>query len=506
MASQLLSIDLQSDLLTAVLLEDDINQDIIASTAIITEDKTPAEIITELVSTLDCSDCRCFLALGASFFTFKNLTLPFSDRKSIHKVLPFELEENSAIFSDTMLVDFLVNKEEGSDSEIITAMVEKELIGEFHTALKQEGLTPELITLSGLASIYAIQNNGEAPEEFIFLDLRLNNASLFLVSGGKIQIIRPLSFSPQPFEGGMKAGFITDAEDGFLQIQGIEHSAEALHELALSVKQTLAPLTLTQNLEQIPIYIDGTAGSTKRATSWLEAPDAFNRSCLICGRPGLLPLPIQLPEASKLHASYLVGSLSLGKNGAALKKSLNFCQQEFRFRNDLAEYRSMGKMLTIGLIVILVLSMGYLLFDSRSLKKERRALVSEIQTVFKQTLPQVRRIVDPVQQLNIAIKEAGSASQDGSAKTLSYTALQILRELSIHIPSSIDVRLTRMVYESKGIRLTGLTDSFNSVDSIKKNLEKSALISEVVISSTKQTPKNNKIRFDLKIAPETKTP
>ncbi|NQW26262.1 MAG: hypothetical protein HQ473_07880 [Cryomorphaceae bacterium] len=108
MASKILSIDLQSDLLTAVLLGNDINKDIIASTALITAENTPEELIAELVTRLDCSDCRCFFSIGASFFSFRNLTLPFSDRKTIKKILPFELEESTAAPIGTMLIDAMV--------------------------------------------------------------------------------------------------------------------------------------------------------------------------------------------------------------------------------------------------------------------------------------------------------------------------------------------------------------------------------------------------------------
>jgi Tfp pilus assembly protein PilN len=506
MASKILSIDLQSDLLTAVLLEDDINKDIIASTAIITADKTPEEIITELTDSLDCSDCRCFLSLGASFFTFQNLHLPFSERKAILKVLPFELEDNSASPVDTMIIDILINEHGDNESEIIVAMLEKETIREYHSTLKQQGLTPEVITLSGIASINEIQTSGQAPDEFIFLDLRLNTAALFFISENKLQLIRNLTFSPLPFGAEITAALEFE-EDGSLYIHGPEHSAESFHELALSVKQTLAPLLLSQDFEKIPIYIDGTTGSTKHAGSWLAAPDAFNRNCLICGLPGgPLPQPIQMPEASECHASYLAPSLSLGKHGDTLKNGLNFCKEEFRFRGDLKEYRNIGTIAGISLLTLLVLFIGYLIWDTSSLRKERAVLVTEIYTVFKETLPKVTRIVDPVQQLNVAIKNADIASSDGSGQMLSHTALHILREISLLIPASIDVRLTRLVYESKGIRLTGLTDSFKSVNTIQKKLEESAIFSTVTISSTKQTPKDNKIRFDLKIDPEVKAP
>lgn len=83
-------------------------------------------------------------------------------------------------------------------------------------------------------------------------------------------------------------------------------------------------------------------------------------------------------------------------------------------------------------------------------------------------MPNVTRIVDPIQQMTVAINDARITSEDGDSGVLPYSALHILREMSSTIPPSIDVRLTRLVYESKGIRAIGITDSFNSVNTIQK--------------------------------------
>jgi Tfp pilus assembly protein PilN len=502
MASKILSIDLQSDLLTAVLLGDDINKDIIASAALVTAEKSSEELIAELVTTLDCSDCRCFLSIGASFFSFCNLTLPFSERKAIDKILPFELEEATAVAIDTMLIDAMVDTREEGDSEIITAMIQREVLAAYYSALKSAGITPEFITLSGLPTIAAIQANGQPPEAFIFLDLRLKDSSLFLISSGKLQLVRSLAFNPLHLEaeGEATTGFKLDTENGKLQVKGLEQSGEALHELARAVKQTLAPLPLTTAVEDLPIYIDGSAGTTDKVSVWLETPAVFNRPCLICGRAGLLPLPIGLPEQTEKHASFLTACLSLGSQGNTLKsKSFNFCKEEFTFRNKVILYRNMGKLITLLLICMFLLGLGALWYSTATLKQERSELVTEIHKVFKETLPEVTRIVDPTQQLQVAVNSIRLSSADDEGPILSHSVRHILREISMRIPKSLDIRFTRLIYESKGLRIMGLTDSFNTVDSMKKKLEQSPDFATVTISSTKQTPKDNKIRFELKI-------
>lgn len=497
MASQILSIDFQSDLLTAVLLVDDNNKDIIASTAIITRKKSVEEVINELTSAIDCSDCRCFLSLGASFFSFRNLNLPFSNRKAIDKVLPLELGESTVEAIDTMVIDAIVNTQaKETDSEIITAMIKKEILAEYHTVLTQAGLQPEFITLSGLPTIAEILQTVYAPTEFIFLDLRLDSSTLFLISEGSLQLVRPLPFSPLPFGSAPEAKFTIDEKNGELHVVGLEHSGESYHDFARAVKQTLAPLSVSA---EIPIYIDGTAGTTKGVSSWLETKEAFGRPSLVCGRPGLLPLPIHLPEQTKEHSAFLTACLCLGKQANKEKDYFNFAKDEFASKSNLIEYRGKAKILGLVLLTILIFSFGVLLFGNASLKRKQAVLVADIYEVFKKAQPDVHRIVAPVQQLQVAVNNAKISSGDGDGNLLPQTVLHILRELSTRIPASTDVRLIRMVYETKGLRLIGITNSFNTVDSIKKNLEQSPDFSSVTINSTKQTPKDNKIRFEMKI-------
>ncbi|MBU0946285.1 MAG: PilN domain-containing protein [Proteobacteria bacterium] len=492
MAHQILSIDLQQDLLTAAILDDEKTQELLASTVVVTGSRPPEEVIAELAAKLACADCRCFLSLGASFFSFRNLVLPFSDRKSINKILPFELEESTANSIDTMLIDFMLNSREGEETEVIAAMIERKLLSEWYTALRQAGISPEFITLSGLATLSSIRENGKPPEEFIFLDLRMENAALFLVSSDRLQLIRPLVF-----DAGRKAGFTFDEESGEIHIQRPEHGAEAFRELSLAIKQTLTPLSLATPMATLPIYIDGGAGLSQSATTWLDA--AFNRPCLVCGRAGLLPLPSSLPAETDQHARLLTSCLSLAIQGGKAKNSFNFSKEEFAPHRGLSSYRVQQRLIAYPLIALLLLSLGYLWYNTNVLNKQQAALVAEIRAVFTETLPEVSRVVDPLQQLQVAINKSRLSSTEGEGTTLPYTVLHVLREISTRIPPSLDVRLTRLVYESKGLRLMGITDTFNTVDSLKKNLEQSPDFISVTISSANLNAKDSKIRFELKV-------
>ena len=150
--------------------------------------------------------------------------------------------------------------------------------------------------------------------------------------------------------------------------------------------------------------------------------------------------------------------------------------------------------------------MGYLWYNTISLEKQQAALVTEIHDVFKEALPRVSRIVDPLQQLQVAVNQARLSSADSEGIALPHTVLHVLSEISTRIPTSIDIRLTRLVYETKGLRLMGITDTFNTVDTMKKSLEQSSDFTSVTISSANMNTKDNTIRFELKITFGNHTP
>lgn len=501
MSQPLLCIDLQSDLLTAVLFNGGKAQQVLSSTIVVTGSREPQEVIAELTAAIDCRECQSSLALGGSFFLFRNVTLPFSDRKSIDKILPFELEESCAHGIDTMLVDTLVSPGVGSEVEIIAAMLEREWLSRWHEAFRDAGIFPERITLSGQPSVARIFSNGQPPEEFVFLELRMEDALLFYVSSGTLQLVRPLPFKVLDFdsEDGEKipTDFVFDTESGELVQRGLEHGGDSFARLALAVRQTLGPIAPSFDFTQIPLYVEGSGAQATTARSWMEK--AFGAPCLVCGNGGLLPHPLQLPETTEKHAAFLTSCFSMGMQPEKTEGEFDFCKEGFAPRDQLAKYRLLAKGTALFFGGAVIAAFVWLIYGNIMMKQEQDVWINDIHTVFRDTLPDVTRIVDPRQQLQVAINGAKLSSGDDEGTVLPYTALHVLGEISRQIPTSLEVKITRLVYDVKGLRLIGVTDNFNTVDGIKKSLEQSPAMRGVVISSTNQNAKDNKIRFELKV-------
>ena len=80
---------------------------------------------------------------------------------------------------------------------------------------------------------------------------------------------------------------------------------------------------------------------------------------------------------------------------------------------------------------------------------------------------------------------------------MKWSILELLKELSQKIPQSVDVRITRMVVDSERVRLSGGTDTFNTVDKIKNELESSPHFSTAKITSAKLNRTGEKVDFEI---------
>jgi type II secretory pathway component PulL len=133
--------------------------------------------------------------------------------------------------------------------------------------------------------------------------------------------------------------------------------------------------------------------------------------------------------------------------------------------------------------------------------KERQLadLDRQIEAVFKSTFPEVTRIVDPLQQMQVKIKEAGEGGSGLDVTGTHARVIDILDALSRNIPASVDVAINRMVVGSDNVMLSGNTANFNTVDDIKGRLEKADIFNSVTISSADLEKSGKRVRFKLKL-------
>jgi len=198
MSSRICSIEISRDLLLAVMLQSEgrRKQVIVSSSVVIVDARPIEENFSQLIENIGYQGELCHVSFAADSFRYRNLSLPFSDRKTIDKVLPFELEELVSENSDEIVVDSIINKGIDGKGNILAAVLSKEFLASWLATMKSCGVDPEIVTVSGLASVATLLKEKTTPADFLYLTIGLQRATLIQVTSGDIHCIRSLIFDP----------------------------------------------------------------------------------------------------------------------------------------------------------------------------------------------------------------------------------------------------------------------------------------------------------------------
>ncbi len=490
-SESIFALDIQDDLVTGVVLKSGSQATVITGCGASVVDSRPLEdVIAEVIEQTGFTDEGCRVSFGAHHFYFRNLSLPFSDIKKIDKILPFELEESAPLRIENLIIDGVAAKKEESGSEIIAAMIDRDLLADRLAMLQSLGVDPEIIGVSGVQTAARAVKLAEENEAFILLDIGPERGTMIVSQGGHFSLIRSLAFDAKglsDFSYGDPIGSPSPGQP--------KSMARSFGEFSSFVK---ASCFLVQNgAAKIPVFLSGPVGQTDEALKYLgEYLEGEVKRC------DVLSLP-HLDFAPEIEEKWLPGimdsALALAMRPDKSTRGFNFRKGEFAKKGSLKEYRYLISKAAVPAMVVVLFAVGLLWYDAAAKKRERAELTKKIHGIFTQTLPDVTRIVDPIQQLEVRISEAKKRTDGEKGGAGDYRVLDVLAEISGRIPPSYQVKVTRMVVEKNNLRLKGTTDNFNTVDNVKKVLEKSPFFKLVTISSANLAPKGGEIRFELKL-------
>ncbi|MFH0784261.1 MAG: PilN domain-containing protein [Pseudomonadota bacterium] len=467
MVETLLCLDIHEEMVIAVAMQcGGGSTRITGSVQVKTIDQSFAAAIDQIRRELSGTPGKCRVTIGAELFSFRNVTLPFTEKKKIVQVLPMELAEQIPVEIDTLLLDYVVTKAGPQGVEILAAMIERVALAERLAVLRAAGMEPEFIGVSGMDLAWNLIDRGE--RDCILLDSDKHWATLFLIREGRVATIRS-------FKGRVE-------NDG---LTGIDERLE------LFGKQTLLGCRFPELRKPgCTVYYNGPPPLLSTM---------FGLSVKKYGT-GLQPsLILENLTADKCRSECRERAVACGLGSGKSHGVLNFCKEEFRREKTFHDYRR--RFLLLGAPVLLGCILGglYLNHDYQMMAAQQEGLRRQITEVFTATVPTVTRIVQPVQQLQVIINEAKAMYRSGGISSRQYSVIELLTEISSRIPPTYSVRVVRFVAETEALLLKAVTGDFNTVDNIQKELKKSPLFKEVVISSASQAPQGDEVSFELKL-------
>ena len=441
--------------------------------------------IESIVKAVDIDGSTCIASFPAGQISFRNFAVPFKNPKKIRQILPFELESTVAAPVENLSIDFLPVKlsENNNNTDIIVACVENSQLEMYLKTLSDFNINPEIITAAGLPTAYFLAQLDDFPENGLVLDVGRLKGTLFLIIARQIALIRSISLNVS----------------GSSSLSGSSDLPSGLEHLYRGIQQTLFAVEEIFNLDYRPetMIITGDSLDDIRLESQLSQVLGIpvKRSDLVATSG------FRMKNGAKKswNPSEMDNALALAQMELTGTDAFNFSKGFFTEKNFWSEHGRSVIRTAVLAGLLLMLAFFNVLFESYILQKKVAQLDQQIADVFKQTFPEIKKIVDPLHQMRVKIKGVKSTALFPTDTGKKNRTIDLINRISRLIPKTTDVELTRLVIGPENFVLSGNTDTFNTVDDIKSRLETADVFKKVTISSANIDRSDNRVRFKVKV-------
>ena len=481
MSRKVLGIDILKESVSAVLVKTGLRESQIDAHAHVTisdsaEDQNPFKTALDtLFSEIDIDGCDCVVSISADHFSYRILQIPFKDTKKIKMVLPFELEPTVPYPVDDLIIDFIVLEPAGHSehTDVMAVAVPNSELSPYLGTLGTIKIDPEMVTLSGLPTALCLANQADAGKDQLFLKVGKALSTLFIVIDGGIKLIR--SF-PTPTGDDTKAKSL----GAF-----VHRTLSAFGELSQSEYQPLDMVVTGSGLNGADFDAD--------VSQFLDIPV---KRLNFADRLGI---PLDGDNKQPWNPALMDNALALALMEIEGIRSLNFHKGRFAAKKFIVKYKKY--LIKTGILAASVLALLFfnVIAESYTLNRQIERFNHQINSIFQETFPEVKRIVDPFQQMRIKVQEVKKNAVLQTATPSQIINIDILNNISKNISENIKLDITRMVISPGNVVMTGTTDTFEAVDAIKSKLEQVEEFKKVTISSTNKARSGKEVRFQMKV-------
>jgi general secretion pathway protein L len=483
MTRKIISLDIRIDKISAVFIQTSLKGNSLEAFSSVTipagsesheeSEKRLAEALENAMKGMDVASAEFIVSIPPNLISYRNLRVPFRDRKKIRQVLPFEIEPTLPFPIEEVVIDFQPVRQ-ADQTDIIACAVKTSDLTAIVSALKSLDIDPQAVTTGGLPTAMCLAKLVNISPQFLFMDMDHDCCTLFAVSAGQIHLARTFQLGPLSVID--KTDIIVRQVQQFLAAFEAFYDFEFMPSILCLSGEGVDPESLKRKLEPF-------VNVTVQAVNILD--DVMKNTRLADG----VIFSQQDYTSALSFAAIEIPGIDL----------INFYGERTVFKRYWEENKNdIIKTISIALFVFIIFIFNVLL-EARQLDHSIRSINQKIALIFQSTFPDVEKIVDPVQQMRTKIQDIkGQSSYAGEIEEVKLN-IDLLNEFSQLVPAAIDVEFTQFVRGDENILISGHTDTFNAVDEIKGKLEKSNLLKNITINSANLDAASNRVQFKLKV-------
>lgn len=431
------------------------------------------------------------------------ISLPFQDRKKNEQVVKFEVEPLLPFPVDGVVIDFYGPEKNQGEKEALVFAVRKEDLGEQISLMKEAALDPESLIPESQALFWLVKELGmTSGRTGCLLDLGHEKTTMVLWHEDSLALVRSIPIGGRAIARALEPGLdpsSLEAREAMKRRGGKPENkpvmATVLGRLGEEIQRTLvsyeyAPegrrvddILITGGVVLLP-GVDRILGeSLKRQVRVLDPGEN---------------IPSWAQDVPKDYHPALAVALGAALGGRASDR-INFRKEEFSSPQKAQKKRTRLRLLVAYAVILATLGMGSLLSNLYLQERRYRELKGEIQKEFLQAMPEVKRVVNEIQQMKARIGEEKARLDSLGGPSGSGSPLEIIRDLSLMIEPAWKIRVTELLIDPETVEVNGEASSFDAVNQLKNRLDHSTQFKEVQLKTARASGLENLVEFKLQM-------
>ncbi len=418
-------------------------------------------------------------SLPGEVITLRTFFLPFKDRKRLDQTVPYELETQVPFDLEEVVVSYQVLLRDKTGSHVLAALVPRAELQRHLNVLQAAGLDPKIVDFAPLAALNVLQLlDLPIAERTVFIGGEIDRLTVALYRGGTLVGLRTIT--------PVNASYTADGAEGAEGNGRPEILEEVVGDLMAELRWTLLALDGGGLEEGTRCVLAGEGIYFDRLAHQLREQLAME--VLRIQESPLKGLPATLRE--KLTPFAVPIGLALREIQPDRCYGLNFRSGEFAYHRGQEELRR--ALLGTATLAMFVLGLFVLqtYLNYRHLEAQLAAVNSQIRHVFRQTLPDVQRVIDESRQIReeIAAAEKRLKLLGSVAPPSGATAIDALHAISTAIPESLKLEVDEYVMDTEEIKIRAHTDSLDTPNSIREAIANGKYFADVQVKDIKTAP------------------